>query len=117
MVIYSGRHVYLVAKWVVHLAPCSSPLRRTRESTGWWSSEVSVAHYPLSQVNMVFDNLRETRHFNGSVLFLEEDHYVSPDFVVVAKKLEALREEYVCSKCWSMLVSLHVHMYMRDRAI
>lgn len=59
---------------------------------------VSVTLAPTSpscptQVNMVFDHLRETRNFSGYTLFLEEDHYVSPDFVVMAKKLQKLKEE------------------------
>lgn len=47
----------------------------------------------VSQVNMVFDHLKETRNFTGYTLFLEEDHYLSPDFVVMAKKLRKLKEE------------------------
>ena len=42
---------------------------------------------------MVFDRVREARNFSGYVLFLEEDHYVSPDFVVMAKKLQELKQK------------------------
>ncbi len=45
------------------------------------------------QINTVFDHLHVTSNFNGYVFFLEEDHYVSPDFVHVAKKLIALKRE------------------------
>ena len=54
--------------------------------------------FPHYQVNTVFDHLRVTAHFNGYVFFLEEDHYVSPDFVVVAKQLIALKEAQ-CHDC------------------
>lgn len=42
---------------------------------------------------MVFDGMKETRNFDGYVLFLEEDHYLSPDFIHVAKQLIKLKEE------------------------
>ncbi len=50
------------------------------------------------QVNTVFDHLRVTTDFNGYVFFLEEDHYLSPDFVHVAKRLVALKREQ-CQDC------------------
>ena len=50
------------------------------------------------QVNTVFDHLQVTSQFNGYVFFLEEDHYVSPDFVHVAKKLITLKENQ-CQDC------------------
>ncbi len=52
----------------------------------------------LIQVNTVFDNLRVTTNFNGYVFFLEEDHYLSPDFIHVAKRLVALKREK-CGDC------------------
>lgn len=47
---------------------------------------------------MVFDNLRVTRGYNGYMLFLEEDHYVAPDFIQVARQLIRLKEER-CPDC------------------
>ena len=47
---------------------------------------------------MVFDNLLVTRDYNGYVLFLEEDHYVAPDFIQVAHQLIRLKEER-CADC------------------
>ena len=47
---------------------------------------------------MVFDVLAETQHFNGYVLLLEEDHYVSPDFVVTTRQLARLKQEYVLTR-------------------
>ena len=46
----------------------------------------------------MFDHLQVTSHFNGFVFFLEEDHYVSPDFVDVAKKLITLKKNQ-CQDC------------------
>ena len=55
---------------------------------------LSLSHtHSLSQINVVFDQLRETKNFTGYVLFLEEDHYVSPDFITTANKLAALKKE------------------------
>ena len=34
----------------------------------------------IFQANTVFDSLNITRNYNGPVLFLEEDHFVAPDF-------------------------------------
>ena len=52
----------------------------------------------ILQVNTVFDWLHATRDFNGYVFFLEEDHYVSPDFVQVTKKLIILKQTS-CQDC------------------
>ena len=42
---------------------------------------------------MVFDGMEATRDFAGYVVFLEEDHYLSPDFLHVTEKLIAMKEE------------------------
>ena len=42
---------------------------------------------------MVFDGMRATKDFNGYVVLLEEDHYLSPDFLYMTEKLIALKEE------------------------
>ena len=42
---------------------------------------------------MVFDGMKATSDFSGYVVFLEEDHYLSPDFLYVTEKLIALKEE------------------------
>ena len=46
---------------------------------------------PPGQVNMVFEHLTTTKAFSGHVIFLEEDHFLSPDFVEVTKKLVQLK--------------------------
>ena len=47
---------------------------------------------------MVFDNLRVMQNYRGYVLFLEEDHYVSPDFLHVASQLIHMKQER-CTDC------------------
>lgn len=46
----------------------------------------------------MFDKLLATRNYNGYVFFLEEDHYVSPDFLEVAKQLIELKKDK-CQDC------------------
>ena len=50
------------------------------------------------QVNTVFDRLRETQNYTGYVIFLEEDHFVAPDFLEVAKQLIGMRKTQ-CTEC------------------
>ena len=50
------------------------------------------------QVNTVFDRLLETQNYTGYVIFLEEDHYVAPDFLEVAKQLIGMRNTQ-CTDC------------------
>lgn len=38
-------------------------------------------HHWWWKANVVFDRLRATRDHKGLVVFLEEDHYVAPDFL------------------------------------
>ena len=42
---------------------------------------------------MVFDGMQETENFTGYVMFLEEDHYLSPDFLYMTEKLISLKKE------------------------
>ena len=63
-----------------------------------WYSHVCGIFACTHKINMVFDNLRATANFNGYVLFLEEDHYVAPDFVVMANQLIELKKTR-CPEC------------------
>lgn len=59
-------------------------------------------HHWWWKANRVFHDLRSTRNHQGLVLFLEEDHYVSPDFYEVIQKAYLLKKasteckEYGC---------------------
>ena len=44
---------------------------------------------------MVFDGMQATRNFSGYVLFLEEDHYLSPDFLFMTEKLIEMKDRSV----------------------
>ena len=55
-------------------------------------------HFVLLQINMVFDGLQATRDYNGYIFFLEEDHYVAPDFIQVARQLIKIKEKE-CTDC------------------
>jgi alpha-1,6-mannosyl-glycoprotein beta-1,2-N-acetylglucosaminyltransferase len=55
------------------------------------ASVTAIKHHWWWKINKVFDGLKLTANFNGTVFFLEEDHYISPDAVVVARDLVQLR--------------------------
>lgn len=65
---------------------------------------ITVIHFlfvfppALPQVNMVFDNVRVMQNYSGHVLFLEEDHYVAPDFLQVASQLIHMKQDR-CADC------------------
>ena len=42
----------------------------------------------------IFDGLRVTKKFTGQIIFLEEDHYVTPDILYTLNKLTDFRNEY-----------------------
>jgi len=48
-------------------------------------------HHWWWKANRIFDQLRVTKKHDGLVLFLEEDHYVSDDFLSVLRLIEAER--------------------------
>lgn len=60
---------------------------------------------------MVFDNLRVTQSYGGYVLFLEEDHYVAPDFVQVAAQLIGMKKD--CADC----DFINLGMYNKAKAL
>ena len=57
----------------------------------------------LWQANHVFDRLKIMRHFNGLVLFVEEDHMMVEDFIHVLQKMYRYRNMYG--------VDLYIYMY------
>ena len=44
-------------------------------------------------MNQVFDVLEATKKFNGSVVFLEEDHLLAPDALHLLKLMEQQKKE------------------------
>lgn len=50
-----------------------------------------IKHHWWWKINMVFDELLATKEHNGPVLFIEEDHYVSPSFYNDLMQLHKLK--------------------------
>ena len=49
----------------------------------------------LLQANVVFDKILAKKNYNGPVLFLEDDHYVAPDFIPTLRMMNQLRTRSV----------------------
>lgn len=64
-------------------------------------------------MNFVWDGLRQLRHFNGYVLLLEEDHFVSPDALYILKMLIDNKER--CEINNASFASSHVQSVLRLR--
>lgn len=62
------------------------------------SSFTQMKHHWWWKLNRVFDQLNVTRHHSGLLLLLEEDYYVSPDFLHVLSQLESSSKK-VCKHC------------------
>ncbi|NWR81459.1 MGAT2 acetylglucosaminyltransferase, partial [Centropus unirufus] len=67
-------------------------------------------HHWWWKLHFVWERVRALREHAGPVLFLEEDHYLAPDFFHVFKKLWALRERE-CPEC--QVVSLGTYSPIR----
>ncbi|NWH59041.1 MGAT2 acetylglucosaminyltransferase, partial [Geococcyx californianus] len=67
-------------------------------------------HHWWWKLHFVWERVRVLREHSGPVLFLEEDHYLAPDFYHVLKKLWALRERE-CPEC--QIVSLGTYSPIR----
>ncbi|KAM6359911.1 LOW QUALITY PROTEIN: alpha-1,6-mannosyl-glycoprotein 2-beta-N-acetylglucosaminyltransferase [Alca torda] len=67
-------------------------------------------HHWWWKLHFVWERVRALREHTGPVLFLEEDHYLAPDFYHVLKKLWALRERE-CPEC--QIVSLGTYSPVR----
>ena len=51
-----------------------------------------IKHHWWWKVHQVFDQLHTIRNFTGMILFIEEDHYLSEDFLVVLSQMEDQRK-------------------------
>lgn len=70
------------------------PVAAQKKLHWWW------------QVNQVFDNLRVTNNYTKTILFLQENDYVTEDFLITLKLLEQVRDTH-CPVC--EVISLGVH--------
>lgn len=55
-------------------------------------------HHWWWKLHFVWDRVKVLRDYSGLILFLEEDHYLAPDFYHVLKKMWKLRQQE-CPEC------------------
>lgn len=67
-------------------------------------------HHWWWKANRVFDQLEVTRNHSGLVLFLEEDHYVTEDFIHVLKLMEKTRKAS-CEQCNVLSLGTYLKTY------
>ena len=56
----------------------------------------------------MFDVLKSTKTFNGSVVFLEEDHLVAPDVLHILRLMEQ-KKNVIAEK---VLLLLHIKVFL-----
>lgn len=78
-------------------------------------------HHWWWKANQVFDKLSITSNFQGTVLFLEEDHYVAEDFLYVLKLMEAERkrtnQQNTHSICLGTYLKKESKVYKKDTKV
>ncbi|VDO92324.1 unnamed protein product [Soboliphyme baturini] len=57
-----------------------------------------IKHHWWWKINYVFDGIERLRNFDGWIIFLEEDHYVSPDILHTFDYI-VTNKERLCSEC------------------
>ncbi|XP_026467963.1 alpha-1,6-mannosyl-glycoprotein 2-beta-N-acetylglucosaminyltransferase isoform X2 [Ctenocephalides felis] len=67
-------------------------------------------HHWWWKANRVFDQLDVTKYFTGPVVFLEEDHYVAPDFLHVLGLMQESVKTH-CSKCSILSLGTYLKTY------
>eukprot|EP00118_Oscarella_pearsei_P016110 m.151087 g.151087 ORF g.151087 m.151087 type:complete len:492 (+) comp38568_c0_seq2:50-1525(+) len=55
-------------------------------------------HHWWWKISHIFDGMKLTRNFNGYVLFLEEDHFLSPDLLYTLNKIASVKSS-ACPSC------------------
>jgi len=71
----------------------------------------------LLQLNMVFDGLALTKNFTGYVFFLEEDHYVAPDFIHVARQMIQLKWQQNYQTCDFINLGMYTNIRSFDNHV
>ena len=51
-------------------------------------ASLQTKHHWWWKANQIFHNLDVTQHFTGTVLFLEEDHFVAEDFLHILSMMQ-----------------------------
>jgi alpha-1,6-mannosyl-glycoprotein beta-1,2-N-acetylglucosaminyltransferase len=70
------------------------------------ASCVQIKHHWWWKANFVFEKIKMLREYNGLVLFLEEDHYVAPDFLHSLKLMQRFAK-YSYPHCWLFALGIH----------
>ena len=70
------------------------------------ASFTQMKHHWWWKLNRVFDQLDATKHHTGLVLLLEDDYYVSPDFLQIINLLQRTSEK-ACPICNIMSLGTH----------
>ena len=65
-------------------------------------------HHWWWKANQVFDVLKSTKTFNGSVVFLEEDHLLAPDVLHILRLMEQ-KKNVIAEK---VLLLLHIKVFL-----
>ena len=53
----------------------------------------AIKHHWWWKINTIFDRLSVTRNFTGFIILVEEDHFFSPDALVVAQHLSRFKDK------------------------
>lgn len=67
-------------------------------------------HHWWWKINHIMDRVRMTKDHQGPFIFLEEDHYVSPDLIHVLKLMQKKRQTD-CSQCNLLCMGTYVKSY------
>eukprot|EP00096_Caligus_rogercresseyi_P004476 TRINITY_DN18751_c0_g1_i1.p1 TRINITY_DN18751_c0_g1~~TRINITY_DN18751_c0_g1_i1.p1 ORF type:complete len:466 (-),score=112.63 TRINITY_DN18751_c0_g1_i1:108-1505(-) len=73
-----------------------------------------IKHHWWWKANKVFYHIEALKNYEGLVLFLEEDHYVSQDFLPVLKLMHSERSQ-VCPNCDIICLGTYLKTYNFQR--
>lgn len=69
-----------------------------------------VKHHWWWKMNYVFDGVARLQKYDGWMLLLEEDHYVSPDFLHVFEQMIS-RQKELCDECTIITLGAYLKTY------
>ncbi|KAM8826868.1 alpha-1,6-mannosyl-glycoprotein 2-beta-N-acetylglucosaminyltransferase [Synchiropus picturatus] len=72
-------------------------------------------HHWWWKLHFVWDRVKTLADFKGLVLLIEEDHYMSPDFIHLLKLMSALKREQ-CSDCDILSLGSYSHIGYSSKA-
>lgn len=72
-------------------------------------------HHWWWKLHFLWDRVRLLKNHKGLVLFIEEDHYLAPDFLHVLKLMSALKKEH-CADCDIISLGSYGHIGYSSKA-